>query len=203
MPSACPRRAASRRWRRRTSSRRARPVRRRRASRDDGADAGGTAGQAVSPKALAVRWLARREYSRAELAERLRRRGAAADAVDRALDELAAAGYLSDARCAQAIVAQRAGRYGKRAIVHALKERGIAAADVDAALAPLADADEFAQARALWQRRFGHAPADDRERARHIRFLQARGYALAVALRVVRGGAGAADDHDDHDGSDA
>lgn len=155
---------------------------------DAGTDAsGGPASPAVSPKALAVRWLARREYSRAELAERLRRRGAAPEDVERALDELAAAGYLSDARYAQAVVAQRAGRYGKRAIVHALKERGIAAADVDAALAPLAGADEFADAQALWQRRFGTAPADDRERARQVRFLQSRGYGLAVALRVVRG----------------
>ena len=79
---------------------------------------------------LAVRWLARREYSRAELTQRLLRRGIAADEVERALDDLAAAGYLSDARYAHAVVAQRVGRFGKRAIVHALKERGIAAADV-------------------------------------------------------------------------
>lgn len=170
-------------------------MRQRRTPRDEGADTGGSARPAVSPKALAVRWLARREYSRAELGERLRRRGIAAEDVERALDELAAAGYLSDARYAQAVVAQRAGRYGKRAIVHALKERGIAAADVDAALAPLADTDELADARALWQRRFGTAPADDRERARQVRFLQSRGYGLSIALRIVRGAA-QADDSD-------
>ncbi|MCC7218800.1 MAG: regulatory protein RecX [Burkholderiales bacterium] len=171
-------------------------MRQRRAPRDEGAGTEGAVKPAVSPKALAVRWLARREYSRAELAERLRRRGATADDVERALDELAAAGYLSDARYAQAVVAQRAGRYGRRAIAHALKERGIAAADADVALAPLAGTDELADARALWQRRFGTAPADDRERARQVRFLQSRGYGLSVALSVVCGAARADEDPD-------
>lgn len=140
----------------------------------------------VSAKAAAVRLLARREYSRAELAQRLLRRGLEADAIARALDELAAAGYLSDRRVAQAMVAQKSGRYGKRAIVYALKEKGIGAADMEAALAPLAHADEFADAQALWQQRFGTPPASEREKARQVRFLQARGFSLAAVLRVLR-----------------
>ncbi len=151
-----------------------------------GDDAARAAPAVVAPKVLAVRWLARREYSRVELAQRLLQRGIPADDVERALDDLVAAGYLSDARYAQSVVSQRAGRYGKRAIVHALKERGITAGDAATALAPLADTDEFADALALWQRRFGVLPADDRERARHVRFLQSRGYTLSVALRIVR-----------------
>ena len=50
----------------------------------------------------------------------MRRRGLTDEAIERALDELTAAGYLSDARYAQAVVAQRKGRFGKRAIVHTL-----------------------------------------------------------------------------------
>lgn len=146
----------------------------------------GAARTPVAPKVLAVRWLARREYSRSELTQRLRQRGIAAEEIERALDELAAAGYLSDARYAQAVVAQRAGRFGRRAIVHALKERGIGAADAQTALAPLAEADELADAQALWQRRFGVVPANDRDKARQVRFLQARGYSLSTALRVLR-----------------
>jgi regulatory protein len=146
------------------------------------------------PKALAVRWLARRDYSRAELASKLRQKGVADDTIERALDELAAAGYLSDARYAQAVVAQRKGRYGKRAIVHVLKERGIGAAEAAGALAQLAGVDELAEARALWQRRFGVPPRDQREKARHVRFLQARGYSLSVALAVLRAAGAPAED---------
>ena len=116
----------------------------------------------------------------------MRRRGLTDEAIERALDELTAAGYLSDARYAQAVVAQRKGRFGKRAIVHTLKERGIAAPDAAAALAQLAGVDEVEEATALWRRRFGEVPRDEREKARHVRFLQARGYGLSTALAVLR-----------------
>jgi regulatory protein len=140
----------------------------------------------VAPKTLALRWLARREWSRAELAAKLRQRGVQDDEISALLDELTAAGYLSDARCAESLVAQRAGRYGKRAIAQALKDRGIGTEEARTALAPLAEADEFAQAQALWQQRFGTAPANEREKARQIRFLLTRGYGLSIALRVLR-----------------
>ena len=146
-------------------------------------------------KALAIRWLARRDLSRAELSLRLRRRGVEEAEIDGALDELVSLGYLSDARYASAVVAQRKGRYGKRAIVHALSERGIGADDAAKALAQLAGSDESADALALWQRRFGQPPRDERDKARQVRFLQARGYPLSVALRVLRT-AGAAVDED-------
>jgi regulatory protein len=149
----------------------------------------------VSAKVQAVRMLARREYSRAELAQRLQQRGVPRDDVERALDDLQAAGYLSDARYAQAVVTQKAGRYGKRAIAHALREKGIAAPDALAALAPLATADELADAQALWQQKFGTPPANERDKARQVRFLLSRGYGLSVALRVLRtAGASSSDD---------
>ena len=147
-------------------------------------------------KALAVRWLAQRDLSRAELAERLRRRGVDEPEIERALDELAALGYLSDARYANAVVAQRSGRYGKRAIVHALSERGIGGDTAQAALAQLEGRDDREDAHALWLRRFGRPPRDDREKARHVRFLQSRGFSLSVALAVLRR-AGAADSQTD------
>jgi regulatory protein len=137
-------------------------------------------------KSAAVRLLARREYSRAELTQRLLRKGIPREVVDRALDDLATVGYLSDQRVAHATVAQKSGRYGKRAIVYALKEKGIGAEEMEAALAPLAHADEYVNAHALWQQRFGTPPATDRDKARHVRFLQSRGFSLAIALRVLR-----------------
>ena len=145
-------------------------------------------------KALAVRLLARRDFSREELTQRLRRRGVEETEIARALDDLASLGYVCDARYAGAVVAQRKGRYGKRAIVHALRERGIAPPDAAKALEQLAGGDEVAEAQAVWSRRFGQPPRDDREKSRHVRFLQARGYSLSVALRVLRGQGTAIDD---------
>lgn len=142
--------------------------------------------QPLSLKASAIRLLARREYARAELHDRLVARGAAREEVERVLDELERSGYLSDVRFAQALVAQKAGRYGKRAIAHQLRQKQVAPGAAIDALASMALTDEVADATALWQRRFGVLPKDDREKARQVRFLQARGYSITIALKVLR-----------------
>ncbi len=129
--------------------------------------------------------LARREYSRAELRERLLATGAGRDECESVLDELTALGFLSDARFAQAVVRQKQGGYSRRAIAETLKQKGVGADAAHAALAdhPVDDTDALV---ALWRRRFGRAPADDREKARQVRFLQARGFALSAILRLLR-----------------
>jgi regulatory protein len=93
-------------------------------------------------------------------------------------------------------VRQKAGGYAKRAIARALREKGVAAPAAKEALAALDGDDEFAQALALWQRRFGRAPADERDKARQVRFLVSRGYATGVVLRVLRTAGARADDLD-------
>jgi regulatory protein len=133
--------------------------------------------------------LARREYTQAELSQRLLQRGASRDEVERALAELEQLGYLSDARFANAVVNQKGGRYAKRAIAHELKEKGVATEVAQAALAALDDADELAEATTLWRRRFGVAPCDEREKARQVRFLLARGYSTGIAIKVLRAAA--------------
>jgi len=138
-----------------------------------------------SLQARAIAALARREHSRAELRARLVATGAAPAEADAVLDEIAALGYLSDARFAQAQVERKAGAYSRRAIAAALKDKGVAADVVGAALAANAVEDHDAMV-ALWRRRFGAAPANEREKARQVRFLQSRGFALSAILRLLR-----------------
>jgi regulatory protein len=64
------------------------------------------AGKPVSLKAQAVRLLARREYARDDLEQRLIAKGAARDEVAAVLDELSSQGLLSNERFAHALVAQ-------------------------------------------------------------------------------------------------
>lgn len=132
----------------------------------------------------ALRLLARREHARSELELRLARRGGNAADIAGVLDALERDGYLSDARFAHALVAQRAGRYGKRAIAYALRERGVDGEVTREALDALAGRDEIDEALALLARRFPNVPSDDRDRARRVRFLIARGYAPATARRA-------------------
>jgi regulatory protein len=147
----------------------------------------------ASVRATAIRMLARREHSHAELSRRLVARGGDPQEVERVLDALEREGYLSDARFAQLLVARKAARFGKRAIAGAMRARGVDADTAKEALRTLGDADELARARDTWARRFKAPPADERARARQVRFLLARGYALSIALEVVGRGEPTAD----------
>ena len=149
-----------------------------------------------SLKARAIALLARREYSRTELRDKLAAGGDheadAVSAVETLLDELTALGLLSDARFAQSIVRQKSGGYSKRAIGAALKARGVAGDAAADALAGV-DADDFDAMVALWRRRFGKPPANDKEKARQVRFLQSRGFALSAIFKLLRNPPGDAD----------
>jgi regulatory protein len=136
-------------------------------------------------RAQALRLLARREYARAELEQRLLAKGADGEQVRALLDELQVQDYLSNQRYARAVTSQKAGRYSRRSIAAELKAKGVGSDDVAAALAE-ASPDDAIALETLWRRRFGAAPADEREKARQVRFLQARGFALSAILKLLK-----------------
>jgi regulatory protein len=140
-------------------------------------------------KVRAVALLARREYSRAELRDKLvvggDRNADAMAEIDAVLDELAALGYLSDTRFAKAFVQQKSGEYSKRAIGATLKAKGVSSEAATEALAGSEIDDQDAMV-ALWRRRFGKVPLDDREKARQVRFLQSRGFSLSAIFKLLR-----------------
>ena len=111
--------------------------------------------------------------------------GATRDEVDAVLDEIAALGYLSDTRFAKALVGQKSGAMSKRSISASLKAKGV---DADVASAALAasDVDDQDAMVALWLRKFGAPPANDREKARQVRFLQSRGFGLSAIFKLLR-----------------
>jgi regulatory protein len=83
---------------------------------------------AASVEAAAVRLLARREHSRAELVRKLAARGAPAELADEVLDSLAARRLQSDERYAESLVTSRIGRgQGPVRIRRELAERGVGA----------------------------------------------------------------------------
>jgi regulatory protein len=141
----------------------------------------------LSLRTYAIRLLARREYSAAELEQRLIARDASPEDIHALITDLTARGLLSDERYAQAVVRHKANRYSRRSIAGALKAQGVDASAIDSALNE-AGVDDEATLRALWQRRFGAPPADDREKARQVRYLQARGFSLTSILKLLRAG---------------
>ena len=147
---------------------------------------------ALSVKGRALRYLAMREHSRAELARKLARHvedmpeDPAEARISRALDDLAAAGLLDEQRAADALVSAQARRFGGLKLRQSLRARGVAPEEAARALAGV-EGSELDRARAVWQRRFGRPATDLAERARQARFLAGRGFEGDVIRRVVRG----------------
>ena len=132
-----------------------------------------------------MRYLARREYSRAELRARLLTYATPDDNVDAVMDELVKRGWLSDARAAIQLVHAKRSRFGTQRITHELRQKGIAEEVISAALPELKES-ELEAAREVWKKKFGVAPQDEKEKARQMRFMQSRGFGLDVVFKVLR-----------------
>lgn len=123
-------------------------------------------------KARALRHLARREHSRAELERKLAPRAESAEALAALLDELAAKEQLSDERYAEARAHQLARKYGAARIRQDLKAKGVGEHLVDR----VSGAGELARARAILARKYRAPATTPKERARRMRFLLSRGF---------------------------
>lgn len=134
-------------------------------------------------KARALRHLVRREHSRLELAHKLAPHAESPQALQGLLDELAAKKQLSDERYAEERARWLARKYGAARIRHDLKAKGIDPQVIDA----VSPGDDLERARAMLERKY-RTPAGSRaEMARRARFLQGRGFSMAVIGRLLRG----------------
>lgn len=142
-------------------------------------------------KARALRLLAQREHSRAELMAKLARHVQEGEDLPALLDALQARGFIDEARVAESLVHRRAPLLGTQRVLQELRRKGLDEALVHKAAAELADS-ELARARAVWRKRFGNAPAaaTPQERARQMRFLASRGFAAETVRRATPGAAG-------------
>lgn len=124
-------------------------------------------------------FLARRDYARQELADRLRRKFVQAvqfEALEGVLDELIQERLLSDERFAEQFTRSRMSRgYGPRRICMELKERGVSEETIRSVLAVM-DIDWCAYAKAAYLKKYVTEIGDAKEKAKRMRFLQQRGY---------------------------
>ena len=138
----------------------------------------------LSVKGRALKLLAGREYSRFELERKLAAKEPDPGEIKRALDELQAKGFLDEQRVVDSLVHRRGARLGAGRIRQELQAKGIDAERVAVAVASL-NASEFERAREVWRKKFGVLPEDAAQRARHARFLAARGFSGEVVRRVL------------------
>lgn len=139
----------------------------------------------LSLRVRAMRYLARREHSRAELHDKLSPYAQEGEDIAAVLDELEGRGWLSDARAATQLVAAKRSRFGLQRITHELRQKGIAEELISVSLPSLKES-ELEAAHAVWQKKFGTLPLDAREKAKQMRFLQSRGFSMDVIFKVLR-----------------
>jgi len=136
----------------------------------------------------ALRLLARREHSRAELAGKLRTYASPQEDLEALLEDLSRRRLLCDERYAESRAHALSRKYGAARIAHELRAKGL-----DKELAEQASgaarATEVDRAREVWRRKFRVAPRTREERAKQMRFLQSRGFSFD-AIRAVVGGPG-------------
>lgn len=143
------------------------------------------ASPALALKVRAMRFLARREHSRAELRRKLLTEDVDGSTVDVLLDELEFKQLLSDRRFAEVLARSRGGRYGVASLYRILAKQGVSPEFAAAALAPLSET-EHERALAIWNRRFGSPPGDIKARARQHRFLLSRGFDAATISWIFK-----------------
>ncbi|MDO3069971.1 recombination regulator RecX [Mycobacteroides abscessus] len=138
-----------------------------------------------------LRLLTSRARTRAELTERLARRGYPDDVSERIMDRLATAGLVNDADFATQWVQSRhtySGK-GKRALAAELRTKGVSAENAAAALAQIDGEAERSRAAELVTKKLRSENLDDggiKAARRLVAMLARRGYGQSMACDVVK-----------------
>ncbi|RUR53000.1 regulatory protein RecX [Vreelandella populi] len=134
----------------------------------------------ATPRDIAVQLLSRREYSRAEIAQKLKQKAFDNADIEACLDTLVEQGLQSDARFAESFIRSRIIRgQGVIRIKGELRQRGVNQETLSEALAHVEEnenVDWFELARETLARRFSSPGENPKERAKRERFLAARGF---------------------------
>jgi regulatory protein len=140
-----------------------------------------TPASAAELKARALRYLARREHSRAELHRKLLPFAPSQELLVVLLSELEGRKLLSNHRFAEQRAHVLARKYGAARIRHDLKSKGVPDEIVDAVSA----GGELERAREILRRKYRSPATTREERAKRARFLQGRGFDGEVIHRLV------------------
>jgi len=141
----------------------------------------------LSAKSVAVRLLSRREHSAFEIRDKLIKRDFDEEEIKQAISELQQGGWLSDERFAEAYIRMRQQKgFGPIRISVELNERGVKESIIEACLD---ESDESWQQilQQQYLKKYKNKPVEDyNDRAKRIRFLQYRGFALDAIYQVAK-----------------
>lgn len=132
----------------------------------------------------ALEYLGKREYSYAELSQKLKTYAEESDDIPAILDDFKKRGWLSDARFTEQVVHARSHKFGSAKIAHELREKGISQELIESAITQVKD-NELENAKEIWRKKFRNTPVGRDEWARQARFLQNRGFGFDIIKKVL------------------
>ena len=135
-------------------------------------------------KARALRLLARREHTRAELARKLAPEADSPAALEALLGQLEARKQVSDERYAEARVHQLSRKFGALKVRRELVAKGVER-EVAERFAADAEKSDLERACSILSRKYRTRATAPNERARRARFLQSRGFSADVIRRSL------------------
>ena len=136
-------------------------------------------------RARALRLLAHREHSRAELERKLGPHAGSSEIVTGILEALVQNKQLSDERYAEQRVHQLARKFGAGRIARELRAKGVDDETIASSVSE-ARASELERARAIWLRKFRSPATSPKENAKQTRFLQSRGFSSDVIYTLLK-----------------
>jgi regulatory protein len=140
----------------------------------------------LSLKGRALRALAAREHSRAELERKLASFETKPGELAKVLDELRAKDFINEQRVADSLAYRRGAKLGTARVVQELKAKGVESGAVLEAAAAL-KLTELERACEVWRKKFGAPAPDNAGRLKQMRFLASRGFAAEVIRKAVAG----------------
>lgn len=135
-------------------------------------------------KARALRLLARREHTRAELARKLAPDAESSAKLEALISQLQARNQVSDERYAEARANQLSRKFGAARVRRELVAKGVEREAV-ARLAADLEKSDLDRACSILLRKYRTPATTPKERARRARFLQSRGFSADVIRRSL------------------
>ena len=133
----------------------------------------------------ALDFLSRRDYSYLELFEKLKKYTEDTDEIKIILDEMVAQKFLNEERYIESFINSKSKKYGSLKVKYLLSNK-VNDSSLVSKIYQEQNIDEKDRAKEIWLKKFaGKYPADQKEKAKQIRFMLNRGFSMDIILNII------------------
>lgn len=132
----------------------------------------------------ALEYLGKREYSAAELANKLKAYADEVGDIPTLIEDFKERGWVSDARFTEQLVNARKTKFGSAKVANELREKGVSDDLIAEAVSEIRD-NELVNATEVWRKKYKQPATNRNEWAKQARFLQSRGFSFDTIKQVL------------------